>query len=96
MAVLITTGDKMSFIVPANGVTFTLAELQKLVDGSIEVLRTSRGLMVVNEDGKRLALSPNRLATSYLGPMYPGDAVVGDAVLVSIEEMNEGDDDDAH
>jgi hypothetical protein len=52
--------------------------------------------MVVNEDGKRLALPPNRLATSYLGPMYAGDAVVGDAVLVSIEEMNEGDDDDAH
>lgn len=72
---------------PANGLSYTLKELQGLVGGYIEEIRgpnTSR--LIVNEDGKRLNLPYNVRATTLARD--PGwrigsdDFIVGDALLI--------------
>jgi hypothetical protein len=53
-------------VVPANGKTFTLDELQHHVGGYIEILRmpgTGKAMMIVNEEGKLKSLPYNDVAT---------------------------------
>lgn len=70
---------------PPAGKHYTLKELQRAVDGSIEIAYPPdrRYLIVINEEGK---LHPeasgfNRLATELYGADPNWDCVVGDALV---------------
>ena len=57
------TGERVP-VVPENGKFWTLRELQAKVGGYIEYAHTKDGRwMVANEDGKRLKLPENPVAT---------------------------------
>jgi hypothetical protein len=97
MALLLKAAGGVEDICPANGRTFLLSELQAFVGGYIETVRTVGGLwLVINEDGKRLALPPNERATGIV--LVSGgvlkDVVVGDVVLANSVEMEEDEDDE--
>jgi hypothetical protein len=69
---------------PKNGDTFALEELQTIVGGYIEVVRTRTGeLLIVNEDGLSLQLPFNSLASSYYG-----GSIVGDVVICTPDEID--------
>jgi Domain of unknown function (DUF3846) len=68
-------------------------KIHTLIDGWLEPVRqnfNSRVTMYANEDGKRLNLPINFLATILSG-LWPHDYVVGDVVLVGAPN-DEGDD----
>jgi Domain of unknown function (DUF3846) len=73
---------------PAKGDSFSLIELQRAVGGFIEHVRMAEGnghgMMLVNERGKLLDLSPNAKASALLHPMYE-DGVLGDAIVLTRE-----------
>jgi hypothetical protein len=103
MATLLTAAGDHVTITPAHGPGFTLAELQGLVGGYIEVVATrrteadgARVYMVVNEDGKRLQLPVNVIATVILGEAGGrwDDIVVGDVVLATMRELDEPEEGD--
>jgi len=63
-------------IQPHNGIDFTLTELQKLVDGFIEVVRTEENnILVVNEEGLMHGLKLNMTASTLAGRYIVGPAV---------------------
>jgi hypothetical protein len=84
-------------VAPANGTDFTLEELQAIVGGYIEAfyLRDST-IMMLNEDGKRLALPFNLIATRLAHQHgLPGDDfILGDVVIGTRREMGGPNDDD--
>lgn len=92
MAVLIKDDGTETEGVPANGKKFRLDELQRYVEGYIELvtLKDNR-LMFVNEDGKydeKIKHRPNSKATELLraaGGM-PWDIVTGNAVICKKRE----------
>ena len=100
MATLLSASSDPCFIEPANGRTFTLQELQTLVGGDIETVRTDLQLpeagrfdtliLVINEHGKHHDLPLNRWATA-LAVLGRGDHIVGDAVLCTPTELGEDD-----
>lgn len=98
MAILIRTDGHSSRVAPANGRSFTLAELHEFVGGYIEIVRVppvdGGGLMVINEDGKRLDLPINYLATTgyHLGGGALDDYIVGNALIATRTELGEDDD----
>ena len=101
MAFLLKPTGEIVPITPANGAAFTLAELQGFVGGYIEIVRApplngQPFRYVINEDGKRLNLPDNALAT--LGYWYAGgsvaDWIVGNVVAATFEELGEHDDKD--
>lgn len=103
MATLIPAdGSAPRFVEPAGGRSmFTLAELQALVGGYIELVRVpfrvAAGTLVLfcNEDGKRLQLPVNRYATALMRvALQPNDVLVGDVVLCTPTEAGEGVDSD--
>ena len=79
---------------PVNGKDFTLAELQKLVFGYVEVVNMPGALiLVVNDDGKG-RLPPNAQASAVWYDAYKdqdvdfaGDYIAGDAVLMHTSMM---------
>lgn len=75
-------------LVPANGRTFTLPELQHLVGGYIEALRTPDGRwLFINENGKNLELPANLRATMLMDAVLADDdIIVGNAVLCTMTE----------
>ncbi len=81
---LITPEASVTEFVPANGRDFTLEELQKGVEGYIEIIDlTDKTIMVVNEDGKG-RLYPNMMATVIAKgcrAIFPHDYIAGNAVL---------------
>lgn len=81
---LITPEASVTEFVPANCRDFTLEELQKSVDGCIEIIDlTDKTIMVVNEDGKG-RLYPNMMATVIAKgcrAIFPHDYIAGNAVL---------------
>jgi hypothetical protein len=95
MAIVIPAdGSPRRKVTPATAGTFALEELQALVGGYIETLRApdGRGLLLMNEDGKRRGLPVNERATMAMrGYLRPGDVIVGDVVLVTAAEMGEDD-----
>lgn len=103
MATLIKASGPPVYIAPANGIGFSLAELQALVGGYIEIVRAPYVVgqetalyLVVNEDGKRLELPPNPVATVlyHQAGGRPDDIVVGDVVLATLAELDEPDEED--
>lgn len=78
---------------PVGG-AFTLQELQTLVGGYIEVVTTvDGGLMVLDEEGKLKGKPVNPVASA-LYVYGSRDRVVGEAILVTREEMGETDDEE--
>jgi len=74
-------------ITPANGIYFTLEELQGYVNGRIEIIPLEADdledrLLVVNEEGKLISL-PFNLPATLIWIMYYGesDYVSGDAIV---------------
>lgn len=70
---------------PKNGRDFSLAELQKMVNGCIEIVDLNNGFIIVcNEEGKLEGLPVNQVATS-LAITYkaiaPFDCINGDVLL---------------
>jgi hypothetical protein len=94
MATLLPCGEVPRPIAPADGRTFTLAELQAVVGGYIEaVYLPDRRIMYVNEDGKREQLPYNDAATSIAlaaRAIHSNDVIVGAAIICTRAET--GDD----
>ena len=93
MAHLITPDGVSIRITPKNGEHFILEELQGLVDGLIEVVRTPdpRRIMVINEEGKLMDLAPNLVASALYGFR---DTIVGNAVTGTEYELFGPQDED--
>lgn len=92
MALCIKTDGTQQLRRPVRGDTFTLAELQEIVGGYIEMVWVHADedrLMVLNEDGKRLELAVNCVATA----LYHGaggaldDYIVGDVLVGTRREL---------
>lgn len=82
MATLIKPDGTVSEVLPANGATFTLKEMQRCVGGYIEIIRVGSALYVLNEEGKLLGLPPNVPATHRAHDfLREGDYLCG-AVLI--------------
>ena len=73
---------------PKNGTDYTLDELQALVGGYIEVVRSYKKghILVINEEGKLLGLPYNGRATE-LADIDLWDCIVGDALLCLDSEV---------
>lgn len=71
-------------VMPANGVHWSLEELQKMVGGYIELCRTRDGrYMVVNENGKVVQpMLPLNYSATRLYQYGEHDPIVGPAVVV--------------
>jgi Domain of unknown function (DUF3846) len=96
MAMLFQTNGLVRMIEPANGVHWTLEELQGIVGGYIEVVSTIDGrFMVINEHGKVLdpPLDLNIPATRlYIHGRR--DVILGPAVVVDTKLELDGPEDE--
>ena len=90
MAKIIDINGQQQEVKPQNGVKFRGKELNQLVGGYIEIIRlNSRYFMVINEEGKLQNLPYNAYATIlYQTYVSPYDYIVGNAVLVSVDEID--------
>lgn len=90
MAELIKADGTRQEIVPENGKTFGLAELQKHVCGYIENVYLPNGkVMVINEEGRLYRLPLNKTATGIYRIAYnPFEIIVGDVVICDRGELN--------
>lgn len=90
MARLIKTDGSEKEISPKNGTDFSLEELQKYVDGYIEIIPMDDGnILVVNEEGK-YDCEENEKATEIAnenGALFFGDYIAGDVVLCKDGEV---------
>ena len=87
MATLIkSTGEEIE-VFPKNKTDFQLTELQKIVGGFIEIVKTKDGkTMVINEEGKVNDLPINQKA-SELYPYNEFDFIVGDVLICNENEI---------
>jgi hypothetical protein len=87
MATLYEPSGRDSDYTPRNGKKFTLAELQALVGGYIEMVRipgdAGKRVLFVDEDGRLKGLKPNVRASQIAGQL-----IVGNAVLCSPKEVD--------
>ena len=83
-AYLITEAGDVNEIRPLNDTDFQLSELQRYVDGYIEILYLPDGrIMVLNEEGKfykDLNIPATELAIGY-GVIQQSDYISGDVIL---------------
>ena len=81
---IIRTDETTVETTPANGSDFSLAELNAIVNGPIEMIWLRDGtMMVLHEEGKLKDLDLNQSATiiaSPLGGLTPGDWIAGDVL----------------
>ena len=89
MAQIIKTNGETIDVKPKNGKDFKLRELQKIVDGYIEILwMPNDKIMVVNEDGKLRGLETNVKATRiYYNAFGYKDVIVGDVLLCDANQV---------
>ena len=84
-AMVINADGTYTNVVPNNGTDFSLSELQKFVDGHIEVLFSLDGknIMVLNEEGKIHDLPYNIVATNIANEMFGlfGDYIAGNVLV---------------
>jgi len=94
MATVIQTDGRLREVAPANGVEFTLAELQTVVGGYIEAVRNFDGrFMFLNEEGKLHGLPVNIIATHLARVSWsirPDDVIVGDVIICTMAEAGQG------
>ena len=87
MATLYEPSGRDSDYTPRNGKMFTLAELQALVGGYIEMVRipgdAGGRVFFVDEEGRLKKLRPNVKASQIAGQL-----LVGNAVLCSLKEVD--------
>lgn len=84
MAKLITTDNQIVDVFPKNGTDFKYNELNKFVNGYIEIVSMGNGaIMVVNETGKLDNLPFNAIATQ----LYGRDIICGNALICGEEEV---------
>lgn len=92
MAKLYKVDGTVELIEPTNGVNWTLEELQALVGGYIEIVRTvDNTFLILDEEGTIKNKLPNRIATErYIyGEMF---VIVGDAIEVDTRLELDGPD----
>lgn len=93
MATLIKADGSQATIQPQNGTDFSLEELQKYVDGYIQVIQLHNQedeILVLNEDGKYQQRPLNMAATElalFNHAIFRWDCIVGDVVLCKNEEV---------
>jgi hypothetical protein len=82
VAILYRPDGTQDTVTPANGVHWSLEEMQTLVGGDIRYVRTTAGhWLVVDEDGIRKRKAPNFTATGmYIHGDY--DMLLGDVLWV--------------
>jgi hypothetical protein len=84
-------------VAPANGVRWTLEELQGLVGGYIETVSTIDGrIMIVNEHGKiTKPMLPLNIQATRIYCYGRVDPIMGPVVVVdSLAELNEPEDEE--
>jgi hypothetical protein len=93
MATFLRATGEREVISPANGVNWSLEELQRLVGGYIEVGRTTAGqFLVLDEEGK-LKRKPLNIAATRIYQYGRHDPIVGDVVIIdTFLEMNGRDE----
>lgn len=78
-------GEKTE-VVPLNNKTFSLEELQKFVDGPIEMLLTKdQQTMIVNEEGRLRNFAVNEEASA----LIDGCTIVGDVLVCDWSSLQE-------
>ena len=77
----------MTPVEPQNGKDFQLDELNRFVDGYIEIVRPldmPGYIMVINEEGKLKGLPFNPMASKF---WHANDPIVGNALLCRTEQV---------
>jgi hypothetical protein len=95
MAKLIKTDGIITEVFPENGKTFTLKELQKFVNGNIELVYIKNKpdhIMFINEEGKLQTHNVNIIATE-IADIDPMDYIAGDAIVCNLIESGDEDSD---
>ena len=82
MATLYRTNGTQEKVVPKDGDSFSLSEMQRYVGGCIEIVdaRDGRLIIVLNEEGKLNNLPFNHAVTAIYA--NPNDYIAGDALVV--------------
>ena len=84
--ILKSSGEQLE--VTPKGKTFTLAEMQEIVGGNIEmVFLPNHMVMVVNEEGKLFNLPLNATATLLMN-RFSDDFIVGNVLLTNQSLIN--------
>lgn len=90
MATLIKTDGSKLEIQPQNGLDFQLDELQKFVDGYIDIINLHNGdILVINDNGKDV-LDSNETATEIAhkhNAIFGWDYICGDVVMCKDREV---------
>lgn len=90
MATLLKSDGTKQEIQPKNGTDFKLEELQKYVNGYIEIVNLRNGeILVINDNGKEV-YPTNQAATELANKhraIFPNDWIDGDVVLCKDEEV---------
>ena len=90
MATLIKTDGSKLEIQPQNGLGFQLDELQKFVDGYIDIINLHNGdILVINDNGKDV-LDSNETATEIAhnhNAIFGWDYICGDVVMCKDEDV---------
>ncbi len=90
MAIMINVDGSTKFVRPSNE-KFTLQELQSLVGGNIEKLKTEHSCFVFDENGLNKGLKENKLASAYVAAEKPGlssQTLVGVVLMCDLDEVN--------
>jgi len=90
MATLYRADGTIETIQPANGINFSLGELQTLVGGYIEIVRTKDGQFLVCDENGKVSEQPkhiNLLAT-HMYRYGAHDPIVGDALVGTLLEVD--------
>lgn len=86
---ILTTGESFQVVPQHKNGPFTAQELQAFVGGFIEVVNLGRNhWLVVNEDGLRLELPLNEVATRLVRRLGLPHTIVGDALLCAVGELD--------
>jgi hypothetical protein len=83
MARILSVDGEVIEVQPADGREFTVAEMEKLVGGEFDLIRTDMGAsMAIDENARAKGLDLNRRAS-----MMTGQFVIGPAVLLKPGEF---------
>ena len=86
-SVIIMASGSIKKVNPANGTDFSLDELNKFVDGYIEVLHIEDKLLVCNEEGKLNNLPYNAKATCLINAAGIKDYIVGNVLFCDKDKI---------
>ena len=87
MAIIIKTTGEVVKVEPANGNIFTLKELQKAVNGYIQIVPITTGehadkFMIVDEEG---LIKPNQI--NVVASKIAGQHIVGQVIIIDKEQI---------